>query len=231
MIRIICYGDSNTWGYNAKTAGRFDENTRWTGILQKQLGQGYQVVEAGLNGRTTSFDDFYRDYENGRRGLCYSLLENKPIDLLIISLGINDLKFSNAYGSSKGLLSLLQVSFFPGAFNIEGSGYSTIYQNEPKVLVVSPIHLAPDIDAKCSNELLHGKYEESCRLAEFYQPVCEKFGAEFLDASLYAGPGETDGIHMDEEGHKALADAVYRKVVAILGEVQSNHKGSSSSAV
>ena len=215
MIRILCYGDSNTWGYNAETAGRFDEDTRWTGRLQKMLGEGYQIVEAGLNGRTSSFDDFYRDFENGRKGLCYNLLQSKPIDLLILSLGFNDMKFSNAFGSSKGMFALLQTAVFPGAFNVE-SVNGKIYKDGPKVLVVSPIHLHPDVDNKMSNELFYGKYEESLRLAEMYKPVCDKFGAYFMDASLVTGPGEKDGVHLDAEGHKKMADAIYAKVLEIL---------------
>ena len=214
MIRILCYGDSNTWGYNAEIAGRFDEDTRWTARLQKMLGEGYDVVEAGLNGRTTSFDDFYRDYENGRKGLCYNLLQSKPIDLLIISLGTNDLKFSGAFGSSKGMFSLLQTAYFPGVFNVEGVN-SKIYKDGPKVLVISPIHLSPDIDSK-SHELFYGKYEDSLRLAELYKPLCDKFGAYFMDASQYAEPCKKDGIHLDAEGHRKIADAIYDAVINIL---------------
>lgn len=59
--RIMCYGDSNTWGWmpveNIPTT-RYASNVRWTGVLQKELGDKYQVVEEGLNGRTTGADDY-----------------------------------------------------------------------------------------------------------------------------------------------------------------------------
>ena len=157
MFRIVCFGDSNTWGYNPKTGERFDENTRWTALLQKQLGQEYQVVECGINGRTTSFDDNFRDYQNGRKGLGYSLMESKPIDLLIISLGTNDLKFAGAVGSAKGLDSLLRT-----AVNslIMDSSNRSVFRGETKILVVSPIHLGEALDGNIDSSFC-GKYQDS----------------------------------------------------------------------
>ena len=48
MIHILCFGDSNTYGYKPDGTGRFDENTRWTGLLQKKLGTEFRVIEEGL---------------------------------------------------------------------------------------------------------------------------------------------------------------------------------------
>ena len=65
-MNILCFGDSNTWGYKPDKTGRFDENTRWTALLQKKLGPAYHIIEEGLCGRTTVFHDELRE---GRRGL------------------------------------------------------------------------------------------------------------------------------------------------------------------
>lgn len=65
---ILCYGDSNTWGYDPATRGRFDSTTRWTGVLQTLLGDNFTVIAEGLNGRTTSWDD---PLAPGRNGLTY----------------------------------------------------------------------------------------------------------------------------------------------------------------
>ena len=54
MKKIICFGDSNTYGYNPATGGRFDENTRWPKVLQKLLGEDYEIFEEGQNGRNIS---------------------------------------------------------------------------------------------------------------------------------------------------------------------------------
>lgn len=66
--RILCYGDSNTWGYDAFTDGRFPDEVRWTGQLASFLGQEYTVIEEGLCGRTTVFED---PLNEGMSGLSY----------------------------------------------------------------------------------------------------------------------------------------------------------------
>ena len=90
--RILCFGDSNTWGYCADDASRFDEDVRWTGLLAKMLGDGYTVIEEGQNGRTTVWDD---PVENRLAGLTYlwpCMESHAPFDLIIIMLGTNDTK-------------------------------------------------------------------------------------------------------------------------------------------
>ena len=66
LMNILCFGDSNTWGYKPDKTGRFDEKTRWTGLLQQKLGPEYHIIEEGLCGRTTVFQDELRE---SRRGL------------------------------------------------------------------------------------------------------------------------------------------------------------------
>ena len=89
-MNILCFGDSNTWGYKPDKSGRYDENIRWTGLLQKKLGSGYHIIEEGLCGRTTVFQDELRE---GRRGLDLigvTVEMHNPIDLMFIMLGSYD---------------------------------------------------------------------------------------------------------------------------------------------
>ena len=89
-MNILCFGDSNTYGYKPDGTGRFDTNTRWTSLLQKKLGADHRVIEEGLCGRTTVFQD---DLREGRRGLDLigvTMEMHTPIDLLIVMLGTND---------------------------------------------------------------------------------------------------------------------------------------------
>ena len=109
MKRIMCYGDSNTWGNIPGVGTRYPEDIRWTGVVSGLLGPEYTIIEEGLNGRTTSFDDYYVEYRNGRKGLGYALCAHAPIDLIVISLGTNDLKYTGAVGSYKGLDELLRL--------------------------------------------------------------------------------------------------------------------------
>ena len=96
MKSILCYGDSNTWGciplQGPDPARRFPPGTRWPGVLRRELGDGYWVVEAGLSGRTTVWDDPLEPHRNGRKLLLPTLLTHQPLDLVIIMLGTNDLK-------------------------------------------------------------------------------------------------------------------------------------------
>ena len=91
-MNILCFGDSNTYGYKPDGTGRFDTDTRWTSLLQKKLGADHRVIEEGLCGRTTVFQD---DLREGRRGLDLigvTMEMHNPIDLLIVMLGTNDCK-------------------------------------------------------------------------------------------------------------------------------------------
>lgn len=57
MKSILCFGDSNTWGWNPGNASRYSLDQRWPGLLMKELGPDYYVIEEGLSGRTTVCDD------------------------------------------------------------------------------------------------------------------------------------------------------------------------------
>src|SRR5215217_6037211 len=92
MKTIVCYGDSNTWGSDPVTRGRFAPDVRWTGVLLQELGAGYRVIEEGLGGRTTIVDDPISPFRNGRDYLIPCLESHRPFDLVTIMLGTNDLK-------------------------------------------------------------------------------------------------------------------------------------------
>ena len=212
-IRIICFGDSNTWGYNPENGKRFDDDIRWTGRLQNLLGDRYQVVECGINGRTTVFDEPFRDFRSGNLGIGYSLLESAPLDLLIISLGTNDLKYVNPATMGRAMRQLLRTAKHSGLWS---NFNSSVFRGKENILVISPIPLGADLDERFPNSVLYGKYDLSLRFAEIYRPICDEYGVEFLDAAQYAAPSEADCIHMDADSHRALAEAIYKKVLEIL---------------
>ena len=89
---ILCYGDSNTWGFVPGSEGeRFSWEERWPGVLQGELGADYRVIEEGLSGRTTVLDNPLEPYRNGREYLLPCLQSHQPLDLVVIFLGTNDL--------------------------------------------------------------------------------------------------------------------------------------------
>ena len=89
---IVCFGDSNTHGYCAMNDGRFTEEERWTCLLQKNLGEEYLILEEGLSGRTTCFDDPLFEGLSGLNYIYPCLMSHEPVDLLVIILGTNDTK-------------------------------------------------------------------------------------------------------------------------------------------
>ncbi len=101
MKTVLCYGDSNTWGSDPETGERFAPDVRWPGVLRRSLGEGYWVIEEGLGGRTTVRDDPIEGaHKNGRAYLRACLESHKPIDLMTIMLGTNDLKARFAASAS-----------------------------------------------------------------------------------------------------------------------------------
>lgn len=202
--RILCYGDSNTWGYIPASGQRYPYAVRWTGVMADALPEEYVVLEDGLNGRTTAFDDEFIPFINGEKGLGYALVSQKPLDLLIISLGTNDLRFTDAEGSAKALDGLLRL--VRNANDPYFARECPTFRNDPAILVISPIHMESE----------HENYEESFRFAELFSKVAERNHAVFLDAARYAEPSSLDGIHMEIKDHAALGKAVAEKVVEIL---------------
>ena len=200
-MNILCFGDSNTYGYRPDGTGRFDENTRWTSLLQKKLGTEHRIIEEGLCGRTTVFSDELRE---GRRGLDMigiTMETHNPVDLLVLMLGTNDCK--TRYNASAGTIAkgLIQV--------IEKAKK---YSSQPfELLIISPILLGKGVgDEGFDPEFDLASEKVSKQLAYEYQKVARRYHAAFLDASKVAVPSETDREHLDESGHAALADSIYQ---------------------
>ena len=209
--RVLCYGDSNTWGCMPGPGDRFPEDVRWTGILQSLLGEEYTIIEEGHNGRTTVWDD---PIENRMSGLTYfypCVESQSPLDLIIIALGVNDLKprFHCSPGSiADGLSQYFQTL-----------KYVPLHGRTPKVLLVSPAYIHPEY---WKNHLIHeiygeNAYERSRLLAPEYEAVADRYGAGFLDAALYAQADPLDGIHLDAASHRRLAEAMAEKIREMIG--------------
>ena len=109
-MNILCFGDSNTWGYKPDKTGRFDENTRWTALLQKKLGPEYHIIEEGLCGRTTVFQDELRESRRGLDMIGVTVEMHNPLDLVIIMLGTNDCKTRYGASASVHLSTLICLS-------------------------------------------------------------------------------------------------------------------------
>ena len=208
MKRILCYGDSNTWGYNPVTQDRFGKHERWTGQLSQALGHDYDVIEEGLNGRTTVWDDPIEGYKNGREYLIPCLETHKPLDLVIIFLGVNDLKkrFSlSAYDIANGAGVLVEV--------VQKSN-TGITEAAPKVLLIAPPPVGKLTDFA---EMFEGAEAKSLRFAQHYRRVASELGCALFDASTVIVSSDLDGIHFEQGEHAKLGQAVAVKVREIIG--------------
>lgn len=205
MKTIVCFGDSNTYGSNPH-GGRWGHDVRWPRVLQSLLGPSYYVVEEGLGGRETVFDDPLEGERNGFVALPFVLKTHKPFDLLVISLGTNDTK-SIFHASSKVITKGLErLVVYAQRFDY-GAGNPV-----PKILLVSPIHVGTDLSRCPFPSFDQDSITKSRQLALLIKELADRTGCAFLDAALVASPSQTDQIHMDKESHLALAHAIADKI-------------------
>lgn len=203
MKQILCFGDSNTYGYIPDGSGRFDVHTRWTGRLQKILGNEYHIIEEGFCGRTTVFQDELQPERHGIDAISIILESHVSLDYVVIMLGTNDCK--TIYGASAGMI----------AKGMEKIIEKVEQYTRPKtgILMISPIHLGKGIGEDGYDKEFDTKSElVSRRLAGEYQKMAQIHHCAFLDAATIASPSETDREHMDKESHAALATAIALKV-------------------
>lgn len=208
MKTIVCFGDSNTWGADPANPARFDRDTRWPGVLRNTLGADYRIVEEGLNGRTTVWDDPIEGYKNGRAYLIPCLETNRPFDLITIMLGTNDLKkrFSlSAHDIASGAGVLVNEAM---SSNVGRDGKA------PLVLLIAP---PPVAKLTYFAEMFEGAEAKSRKLGEHYARVANEQGCAFLDAASVIVSSDLDGIHFEASEHRKLGLAVADKVRALLG--------------
>lgn len=215
MKHVLCYGDSNTWGFIPGSGKRYDEHTRWTGVLGDALGSEWRVHEEGLNGRMTIFDSpFQTDVNKNGRSLFASVLDSqKPLDVLVICLGTNDLKCHPAWHAAQGVGQLVSYAQHVDVLNPWGEH---VFRNGPKILVISPIAIGEDLVNRNINDDLAGKHEESRKFPKLFADLCQGMGVDMLDAQTIAEPSMVDCIHMSPEGHQVLGKAVAEKIAEMM---------------
>ena len=202
MKTVLCFGDSNTYGYNPKNRRRYTKMQRWPGILAAFLGSGYNILEEGLNGRTTDLDD---PYEEGRSGLDYILhwLPTAPdVDIALIMLGSNDLKSCFDRDAAKIARSAGKVAEMIRNHFL-GRGIDT------KIILISPPLLGEDIKSSpFYPDFDENPLARSKRFADEYYRVADEFGFIFFDAADMTIPCELDKVHLMPDSHQALAAAL-----------------------
>ena len=215
---IVCFGDSNTHGYCADPKDcadggiRFNESERWPRRLQSLLGEEYLVIEEGLSGRTTCFDDPIHEGLSGLDYIYPRLKSHEDVDLLIIMLGTNDTK--DRFYASAACIGIGMARLVKKAQACECWGGT-----KPNILVVAPPPIGEGmLRAECAATMGSLCVEKSRELAHYYQMQCELIGCHFLDAGELGCEFNTvDYMHLTNQGHETLARGLAERVSGYLG--------------
>ncbi|TPE52025.1 SGNH/GDSL hydrolase family protein [Amaricoccus solimangrovi] len=208
---VMCYGDSNTHGTmpmaSLQDMGRFGPETRWPGVLAAALGDRWRVVEEGLPGRTTVFPDPIGGAHRDGLAVLPALLEShRPLDLVAIMLGTNDMKqrFQMPVVEAADAVLALVAAVRTSTAGVDGGA--------PAVLLIAP---PPVLEAGCLGEIFTGGAEKSKRLGAIYAEAAKRAGVAFLDAGEVIGSSPVDGVHFDAEAHARLGQAVAEAIAGL----------------
>ncbi len=212
MYRVMCFGDSNTWGYIPETSGRYDRHTRWPGVMSDSLSDDFEVVEEGLNGRTTVWTDPVDGLMSGFDYLTPCLRSHKPLDLVLLMLGTNDLKdrycvTAPEIAKSAGrLVKLIQQSDTCGP-----NGTSA-----PNVVLMAP---PPTILGLDGVGIRVNGSTKSQAFADHYSAVAKELKCEFVDVGRLIESSPVDGVHWSAESHKVLGQEMAKVVSFMASDV------------
>jgi len=204
MRTVLCFGDSNTYGYIPGNGKRYASDIRWTGILKNKFkNKDVEIVEEGLVGRTTVFEDSVRPGRKGSDFLIPLLETHSEVDELVLMLGTNDCK-----------------SLYKASAHVIGMGVETLVKQAKsfnpnlKILLISPIHLGENVwKDDFDPEFDENSVLVSKKLAGEYLSIAEKYNCDFLNAADVAEPSEADQEHLTVDGHRKLAEAIEKLIL------------------
>ena len=180
MKKILCFGDSNTFGYNPNNGSRYNENSRWTGILKNLCKNNYEIIEAGCNNRTA-----FSNNPDGIQFTGYMILPEylkNFYDIIILAIGINDLqKFYNP----------------------------TLEEFETGIIILSPSYITENIlNSNFRFMFNQTSIEKSKQITSIYKKIANKYNCKFLDLNKIVTTSKIDGLHYEVEEHKKIAQSI-----------------------
>ena len=194
MKKILCYGDSNTFGYNPKDGSRFDQNTRWTSLLQTNLGIEYDVINEGICDRT--------GFVENSKGFIFSAPKHFPdfisksdnIDILILWIGTNDLQFQYDISLSvieNGLENLIKIA----------------KTKVKKIIIIPPVILNEKVlDGYFKFQFDKTSIIKSRKVEKIYRKLADAYLCEIFNINKITNPSDLDGLHYNENSHKIIAN-------------------------
>lgn len=213
--RIMCFGDSLTWGWVPIAEGvpttRYPFEQRWSGVMGQSLGNDFEIIEEGLSGRTTNVDDPTDSRLNGSQYLPSALATHLSLDLVVIMLGTNDTKVyfhRSAFEIATGMSVLLgQIASCAG-------GVGAVYP-APQILLVAPPPLG-NMPHPWFASLFENATQKTQELAKHYASLASFFNVNFLNAGEFISTDGVDGIHFTPENNQVLGSAIADRVQTIL---------------
>lgn len=202
--RILCFGDSLTWGYDPDNRIRFPEDSRWPMVMRKLLGDDYVVIEEGQNGRTIATEDPAEGEKNGLKYIGPCLESHTPLDCVIIMLGSNDCKRKYSY-SSMDIAGEMQILLE------KVSAYNRFRCSDGfKIVLMSPPYIAESIKDSWLGDSF--AYENSRKLtmelSGWYEQLANMYDCSFIDAAKYVKASDSDGCHLDADNQRILGKVV-----------------------
>ena len=198
---ILCFGDSNTWGYHPKDGSRYPFELRWTGRLQTSLGSNYHIIEEGLNGRTTCINEQERLMRSAKDILSVLLESHRPLSFVILMIGTNDLKThfqrtaQNIAADLSDLCALIE-------------DHPLLVDQRPKLILAAPT--GPDETCHQLPKWFQNTHAKWRSLLELLPEVAQNHGAEYLATETIMDMKFHDGLHWSEQQHEDFASGVQK---------------------
>jgi lysophospholipase L1-like esterase len=199
MKTLLCYGDSNTWGYAPSTNSRYSLEKRWPSVLAERLGSGYLVIAEGLGGRTTVWEDPIETDRNGASYLLPCLHSHKPLDLVVIMLGTNDLKRRFSLGAGDIAAGACRLGL------MARKSETGVDEGAPAVLLVCP---PPILEVGPLAGMFEGGAATSAGLAAEFRRLAAEAGLPLLVAGDFVESSPLDGIHFAEAAQRTIGERV-----------------------
>ena len=193
MKTILCFGDSNTYGYNPIDGSRYDESSRWSGILKTKLSENYEIIEEGLNNRTGFVDNNDGFFHSSQRCFSKILSSYKNIDILILAIGTNDLQFQ-----------------YDINFKTIERGLENIVKEKCKNIIIAPPVIINEtvLNGIFSYQFDITSIEKSKKVSRVYKKISNVYKCKYFDFNKIAQPSDIDGLHYTKDGHEKIADSL-----------------------
>lgn len=202
MKKVLCFGDSNTYGFVPEKCTRYDKNTRWTGVLQALCGSDFSIIEGGCNNRTAFVDNPAGAEQTGYK-ILPEYFTKDYFDIVVLAIGINDLQLffrPTLEEFEQGMEKLIKITkdLSPNA----------------KIILVCPskLDLAGIKSGVFSFQFDEISVEKSYHLPQIYNKLAEKYACKLVDLNKIVKVSPLDGLHFSAESHKIIAENLYKNL-------------------